>query len=93
MSLHPVLTQTVTEKTFTGTPGIDRKPIATSGVIGTAATLKLQYRVRETDAWVDYQGITFAAETHINGYFYLPAQFNRVYVDGATANTDVAVQL
>lgn len=86
-----VLTQADPVKEFQGQPGQTR-PIATSGDIG-GATLRLQYRIRESDDWEDDPNSVFLADEHISGRIHINAVFNRIIADGATGATDVAVQL
>lgn len=65
------------------------KRIATSGVIGAApATIKLQHRVVESDAWVDNPNLVFVEGGHLAGTLTGMAVHNRVVVtdpDGTTA--------
>jgi hypothetical protein len=66
-------------------------PIATSGVTG-AGIVKLQYRVVDTDAWLDQPEMEFATDTHLSGILTAGAIFNRVFVEGADGTTQVNVQ-
>lgn len=76
---------------FQGVPETTRV-IGTSGTIG-GGTLRLQYRVEESDDWVDNPNYDSAADLHIAGVLVLPSQYNRVFLDGSSgASVNVSIQ-